>query len=71
MVKVKINFPEDMAQEQVDVAKAWEPGMPFGYEAEDFNTKESFEKTDKGITIKTPHLEVELTQEEINKIKEM
>ena len=71
MVRVKINFPDDMAEEQVDVAKAWEPGMPFGYEAEEYNTKESFEKTNEGITIKTPHIEIELTNEEVDRILKM
>jgi len=71
MMRVKITFPEDIAQERVEEAKAWEPGTSLKWEAEEYHSKMAFEKTDKGVLIKSPHLEVELTEEELDKIKEM
>jgi hypothetical protein len=70
-MKVKIEFPEDIAKERVEQAKAWQPGTPLRWEAEEYNVEEKIEKTEDGIIIKTPHLEVELTQKELDKIKEM
>ena len=64
MMRVKIDFPEDIAKERVEEAKAWQPGMPLRWEAEEYHVDEKFEKTNEGIAIKTPHLEVELTKEE-------
>ena len=68
-MRVKIDFPEDIAKERVEEAKAWEEGQPLRYEAEEYHTEESFEKTKEGIIIKSPHLEVELTKEEVETIK--
>ena len=70
-MRVKIDFPEDIAKERVEEAKNWEAGTPFRWEAEEYHSKMTFEKTDEGIIIKSPHLEVELTKEEVEKIKGM
>ena len=71
MVRVKIDFPEDIAKQRVEEAKLWEPGMHLHYEAQELYTEANFEKREESILIKTPHIEVELTNEEIQKIKEL
>lgn len=71
MVRVKIDFPEDIAEERAEEAKNWKPGMPLSWEAEEYKTKKKIEKKNGNIIIKTPHIEVELDEDEINKIKEL
>ena len=71
MVRVKIDFPQDIAEERVEEAKAWEPGMPLRWEAEEYKTEKKIEKKNGNILIKTPHIEVELSEDEVKKIKEL
>jgi hypothetical protein len=70
-MRVKIDFPEDIAQERAEEAKNWQPGTPLVWEAKEYKTEKKIEKKNGKILIKTPHIEVELDEDEINKIKEL
>jgi len=71
MVRVKIDFPEDIAEEKVAEAKEWQPGDPMKWEAEEYNTQEAIQKKNGNILIKTKYLEVELSADEVKRIKKM
>ena len=71
MVRVKIDFPEDIAEEKVAEAKEWQPGTPMRWECQEYNTKEAMQKKNGNILIKTKYIEVELSKEEVQRIKKM
>ena len=67
-MRVRIEFPEEMAAQKVEEAREWEPGKPLVWEASEYNVSERIRKHGDKIIIKTEWLEVELTPEEIDKI---
>jgi hypothetical protein len=70
-MKVRIEFPEDIAKEKAEEAKEWEPGDPMIWEAEDINVPEKVKREGDNIIIETKHTKVELTKEEVEKIKSL
>lgn len=72
MVRVCIEFPEDIAVEKAEEARAWVPGTPMRWEAQEYHVKEEIKKDEKGnIIITTPHIRVVLEEAEIEKIKKL
>jgi hypothetical protein len=71
MVRVRIEFPEDIAKEKAEEARVWEPGTPMRWEAEEYHVKEKVTKEDGKVIIETPHLRVVLNEDEVKKIKKM
>lgn len=71
MVRVRIEFPEDIAREKAEEARNWEPGIPMRWEAEEYHVKEKIRKENDSIVIETPHLRVVLNKDEVAKIKKM
>ncbi len=72
MVRVRMEFPEDIAAEKAEEAKAWVPGTPMVWEAEEYHVKKEIKKDEEGnAVITTPHIKVVLAPDEIEKIKEL
>ena len=71
-MKVRIEFPQDIAKEKAEEAKEWTPGTPMVWEAEDINAplKIRRDKEKETFAIETKHTKVELTKEEVQKIIE-
>ena len=67
-MKVRIEFPPDLAKEKAEEAKDWQPGQPMVWEAEEYNVKENIKRQGEDIVLKTPHTEVVLHKDEIEKI---
>ena len=70
-MKVRIQFPDDIAKEKAEEAKEWEPGKPMIWEAEDYHVAEKITREGGDIVIKTAHTQVWLNKEEVEKIKEL
>lgn len=81
-MKVRIEFPEDIAKDKVQEAKEWEEAyeeskktsgklQPLAWEAEDFNVQERIKKVGDNLIIETKHTKVELTKEEVRRIIEL
>ena len=70
-MKVRIQFPEDIAKEKAEEAKNWEPGQTMAWECEDYHTAENITREGDEIVIKTSHTRVWLNKEEIEKIKQL
>ncbi len=70
-MKVRIQFPEDIAKEKAEEAKEWQPGTPMIWECEDINVPEKIKKIEDKAVIETKHTKVELTKEEVEKIKQL
>ena len=71
MVRVKIDFPEDIAEEKAAEAKEWKPGTPMKWEAEEYHTKEAMQKKNGNVLIKAKSIEIELSKEEVEQIKNL
>ena len=69
-MKVKIDFPEDIAQQKAEEARSWQPGEPMRWEAEDLNVPLIIKKVENNMVIKTAHTQVTLSKEELAKIVE-
>jgi len=67
-MKVRIEFPPDIAEEKAEEAKEWQPGQSLIWEAEEYNVKEKIKRKGNDIILKTPHTEVVLHKDEILKI---
>ena len=67
-MKVKIDFPEDIAQQKAEEAREWEPGDPMRWEAEDINVPLIIKKEGDSVVVKTAHTQVVLSKEEVAKI---
>ena len=67
-MKVRIDFPDDVAAQKASEAREWEPGMPMVWEAEDINTPMKFERKGEGVVVKSAHTKIELTKAEVRKI---
>ena len=67
-MKVRIEFPPDLAKEKAEEAKDWQPGQPMIWEAEEYNVKETITRKGEDIVLKTPHTEVVLHKDEVEKI---
>ena len=70
-MKVRIEFPQDIAKDKAEEAKNWEPGQPMIWEAQDYNTIEKIYKEGKHVVIKTRHTEVWLDENEVAQIKDL
>lgn len=70
-MKVRIEFPDDLAQQKADEAREWRPGDPMVWEAEDINVEPKVEVVGDVVVLQTEHTRVELSPEEIAKIKEL
>ena len=70
-MKVRIEFPEDIAREKAEEARDWQPGEPMIWEAEDLNMPEKIKQHGDMMVIETKHTRVELTKEEVEKIKRL
>ena len=67
-MKVRIEFPEDIAKIKVEEAKAWTPEQPLVWEAEEYNVPEKIKRVDEDIVISTKHIKVNLHKDEVQKI---
>ncbi len=70
-MKVRIEFPPDIAKEKAEEAKTWEPGQPMIWEAEEYNVKETVKREGEDIILKTPHTKVTLHKDEVEKITKL
>ena len=70
-MKVRIEFPEDIAKQKAEEARDWTPGTPMIWEAEDINVPEKIKRVGDTIVIETKHTKVELTKQEAAKIGEL
>ena len=70
-MRVRIEFPEEIAIQKAEEAREWEPGTPMIWEATEYNVPETIKRKGENIILKTEWLEVELTEQEIKKIKEL
>ena len=70
-MKVRIEFPPDLAKERAEEAKDWQPGQPMIWEAEEYNVKETVKKVGEDVVLKTPHTEVVLHKDEIERIRQL
>ena len=67
-MRVRIEFPPDIAEEKAAEAKEWQPGKPLIWECEEYNVKETVKREGEDIILKTPHTEVILHKDEVEKI---
>ena len=67
-MKVRIEFPEDIAEIKVEEAKAWAPGQPLVWQAEEYNVPEKIKRVEDDIVISTKHIKVSLHKDEVQKI---
>ena len=70
-MKVRIEFPPDIAQEKVEEAKEWQQGQPLIWEAEEYHVKEKIKREGDDIVLETPHTKVVLHKDEVQKIIEL
>jgi len=72
MVKVRIDFPPDLAKERSLEARNWKEGDPLIWECEDYNVKVGMAKKDNGdVEIKTEHVNVVLHKDEVEQLKNL
>ncbi|MBW2966002.1 hypothetical protein KY342_02785 [Candidatus Woesearchaeota archaeon] len=67
-MKVRIEFPDDIAKLKAEEAKAWTPGQSLVWEAEEYNVPEKIKRIKEDIVIETKHTKVILHKDEIQKI---
>jgi hypothetical protein len=67
-MKVRIEFPEDIAKIKVEEAKAWTPGQPLVWTAEEYHVLEKIKRVKEDIVIQTKHIRVNLHKDEVQKI---
>ncbi len=67
-MKVRIEFPEDIAKIKVEEAKAWTPGQKLVWEAEEYKVPEKIKRIKDDIVIETTHTKVILHKDEVQKI---
>ena len=70
-MRVRIEFPPDIAKEKAEEAKEWQPSQPMIWEAEEYNVKEDITQEGDDVVLKTPHTKVVLHKDEIEKIKQL
>jgi len=68
-MRVRIDFPEDLAMQKAEEARNWNPGDPMVWEAEELNVEEKVEVVGDRVVVSTEHLRVELSANEVAKIK--
>ena len=67
-MKVRIEFPDDIAKIKAEEAKAWTPGQSLAWEAEEYNVPEKIKRIEEDIVIETKHTKVTLHKDEVQKI---
>ena len=67
-MKVRIEFPPDIAELKAEEAKAWTPGQSLVWEAEEYNIPEKIKRVKEDIIIQTKHTKVTLHKDEVQKI---
>ncbi len=67
-MKVRIEFPDDIAKLKAEEAKAWTPGQSLVWEAEEYNVPEKIKRVKEDIVIETKHIKVNLHKDEVQKI---
>jgi len=67
-MKVRIEFPPDIAELKVEEAKAWTPGQTLAWEAEEYKVPEKIKRAGEDIVIETKYIKINLHKDEVQKI---
>ena len=67
-MKVRIDFPDDIAAQKAEEARSWQSGEPMRWEAEDLNVPLVIKKVEGSVVVKTAHTQITLSKDEVAKI---
>jgi hypothetical protein len=70
-MKIRIEFPPDLAKEKAEEAREWKQGEPMIWECEEYHVKENVKREGDDIIIKTPHTKVTLHKDEVKAIAKL
>jgi hypothetical protein len=81
LMKIRIEFPEDIAKERVEEAKEWEKAReefkgkvgnpPLIWEMEEYKAPEKIKKIGSDIVLETKYAQVTLHKDEVKKIVDL